>query len=210
MILISTHHRRFGWLGIGNVIQYRSIQVRHMKRETDKQSHMLFWPKMVSDRGVLLLIRFGSDGLKPVLQNPVILWTSNWTIGPVRPLAWTFELDLGLVLPVWWYLSAKIWGVCAPLVGFDHVTAYYSHQWLSAASSLTAFVFINSNAYNINITLLYMYQIPFRFLLPLQKAILAMRWRKSVSALVKGFRKICETHGQFLVKEITLKQVWIG
>jgi hypothetical protein len=38
-----------------------------------------------------------------------------------------------------------------------------------------AFVFINSNAYNTNITLLNMYQIPFRFPLPLQKAMLAMR-----------------------------------
>ena len=55
MILTSTHHIRFGWLGIGNVIQYRCIQVRRMKRETNQQSHMLFWPKMVSDRGVLLL-----------------------------------------------------------------------------------------------------------------------------------------------------------
>src|ERR1700728_316286 len=55
MILTSTHHIRFGWLGIGNVIQYHCIQVRHMKRETDQRSHMLFWPKMVSDKGVLPL-----------------------------------------------------------------------------------------------------------------------------------------------------------
>ena len=31
MILTSTHHIRFGWLEIGNVIQYRCIQVRGMK-----------------------------------------------------------------------------------------------------------------------------------------------------------------------------------
>ena len=65
MILSSTHHIKFGWLGIGNVIQYLCIQVRRMKRETNQQSHMLFWPKMVSDGGVLLLeqhrnkVRFG-------------------------------------------------------------------------------------------------------------------------------------------------------
>ena len=49
MILTSTHHIRFGWLGIANVIQYRCIQVRHMKQETNQPSHMLLWPKMVSD-----------------------------------------------------------------------------------------------------------------------------------------------------------------
>ena len=55
MILTSTHQIRLGWLEIDNVIQYHCIQVRHMKRETNQQSHMLFWPKMVGDRGVLLL-----------------------------------------------------------------------------------------------------------------------------------------------------------
>jgi hypothetical protein len=43
-----------------------------------------------------------------------------------------------------------------------------------------------------------------------KKAILAARSRKSVSALEKGFRKIRKTQGQFLVQEITPKQVLIG
>jgi hypothetical protein len=42
---------------------------------------------------------FSSDSFKPVLQNTVILWTPNWTIGPVQPLTWTFKPDLGPVLP---------------------------------------------------------------------------------------------------------------
>ena len=53
------------------------------------------------------------------------------------------------------------------LIGFDHVTAYYM--------IISGFVSygICIHEYNINITLLDMYQIPFRFPLPLQKAILA-------------------------------------
>jgi len=53
---------------------------------SDQQSHV----KMVSNRGYRYskkyfgtIIRFSSDGFKPVLQNTVILWTPNWTIGPV-------------------------------------------------------------------------------------------------------------------------------
>ena len=62
-------------------------------------------------------------------------------------------------------------------------------------------VFIDKNVYNINITILDMYQMPFL-------VSLAMRSRKSVSVLEEGFRKIWKTHGKFLVQEITPKQVF--
>jgi hypothetical protein len=51
-----------------------------------------------------------------------------------------------------------------------------------------AFVFINSNAYNINITLLDMYQILFVF--PAITKGNTCHEMKKVSALVKGFGKI--------------------
>src|ERR1700691_5313856 len=76
MILTSTYHIRFGWLGIGNVIHYRCIQVRCMKRETNQQSHMLLWPKMVSNtrsleqhRNNLGSVRTGSNRFCKILSS---------------------------------------------------------------------------------------------------------------------------------------------
>ena len=87
MILTSTHHIRFGWLRIGSVIQYRCIQVRCMKQETNQQSHMLLWPKMVSDRGLLLLEVLNSTVITQVRFG----WVQTGSAKSCHPL--NFKLD---------------------------------------------------------------------------------------------------------------------
>ena len=56
--------------------------------------------KMVSNRGAILHIFWQLKvRFRPVLLGNVMLWTLNWTNGPVQPYPWTFGLNLGSVLP---------------------------------------------------------------------------------------------------------------